>query len=147
MCRAVQSGSSFSRSQRWCMQVFRLTLGTLALCCVGVATVRAQDPVKVAPNNFTVLLENDEVGVLDFHNKGGEKIPMHSHPIYLTYGISGSGKTIFTSRDGKTREAENKPRTATWNGAVTHASESTAEIHSLLVELKSQTAKKPSGKD
>jgi len=57
------------------------------------------------------------VRVLDFHNKGGEKIPMHSHPIYLTYGISGSGKTIFTSPDRKTREAENKPGTATWNEA------------------------------
>jgi len=124
-----------------------LTLSALALCCVGFATARAQDPVKVAPNNFKVLLENDQVRVLDFHNKGGEKIPMHSHPIYLTYGISGSGKTIFTSPGGKTREAENKPGTATWNEAVTHASESTAEIHSLLVELKAQTAKKPSGKE
>src|SRR5438034_3755061 len=101
----LQSGSSFSRSQRWCMQVFRLTLGTLALCCVGVATVRAQDPVKVAPNNFTVLLENDQVRVLDFHSKG-EKIPMHSHPKYLTYDIAGSGKTIFTWPDGQTTEGE-----------------------------------------
>ena len=53
-----------------------LTLSALALCCVGFATARAQDPVKVAPNNFKVLLENDQVRVLDFHNKGGEKIPM-----------------------------------------------------------------------
>src|SRR5213080_5569506 len=92
MSRAVPSGSSFSRSQRWCMQVFRLTLGTLALCCVGVPTARAQDPVQVAPNHFKVLLENDQVRVLDFQAKGGEKIPMHSHPAYLTYDISGSGR-------------------------------------------------------
>ena len=129
------------------MQTVRLTLGTLALYCVAGAAAHAQDPVKVAPNNFTVLLENDQVRVLDFHNKGGEKIPMHSHPTYLTYGISGSGKTIFTSPDGKTREAENKPGTAAWNEAETHASESTAEIHSLLIELKAHTAKKPSGKE
>src|SRR2546430_12130653 len=124
-----------------------LTLGALALCCVGVATARAQDPVQVAPKNFKVLLENDQVRVLDFHNKGGEKIPMHSHPTYLVYGISGSGKTIFTSPDGKTREAENKPGQAAWKEAETHATESTAEIHSLLVELKTKPAKKTSGKE
>ena len=66
------------------------TLGALALCCAGVATARAQDPVQVAPNDFKVLLENDQVQVLDFHSKGGEKIPVHSHRAYLTYDISGS---------------------------------------------------------
>src|SRR2546429_9655511 len=78
MSRAVQSGSSFSRSQRWCMQVFRLTLGTLALCCVGVPTARAQDPVQVAPNHFKVLLENDQVRVLAF----GLKVE-HPHLVVL----------------------------------------------------------------
>src|SRR5207248_1781090 len=77
------------------------TLGALALCFVGVAPARAQDPVQVAPNNFKVLLENDQMRVLDFHSKG-EKVPMHSHPTYLTYDISGSGKTIYTSPDGMT---------------------------------------------
>jgi quercetin dioxygenase-like cupin family protein len=51
--------------------------------------------VKVARNNFKVLLENEHVRVLDFHSKSGEKIPMHSHPAYVTYAISGSGKTTF----------------------------------------------------
>jgi len=110
------------------MQVFRLTLGTLALCCVGVATARAQDPVQLAPNHFKVLLENDQVRVLDFHSKGGEKIPMHSHPAYLAYDIS---------------ESDNKAGRTTWHQPATHASEATAEIHALLVELKTKPAKKP----
>ncbi|PYO96531.1 MAG: hypothetical protein DMD60_10040 [Gemmatimonadetes bacterium] len=125
------------------MQTFRLTLGTLALYCVAVAAARAQDPVKVAPNNFTVLLENDQVRVLDFHAKGGEKIPMHSHLAYLTYDISGSGTTKFTSPEGKTTESENKAGRTTWHQPATHASEATAEIHALLVELKTKAAKKP----
>ena len=118
-----------------------LTLGALALCFVGVAPARAQDPVQVAPNNFKVLLENDQVRVLDFHSKG-EKVPMHSHPTYLTYDISGSGKTIYTSPDGKTTEREYKPGQTTWNGATTHATQSNGEIHVLLVELKTQPATK-----
>ncbi len=125
------------------MQVFRLTLGTLALCCVGVPTARAQDPVQVAPNHFKVLLENDQVRVLDFQAKGGEKIPMHSHPAYLTYDISGSGTTKFTSPDGKTTESENKAGRTTWHQPATHASEATAEVHALLVELKTKPATKP----
>jgi hypothetical protein len=119
-----------------------LTLSAVALSCVGVATARAQDPVKVAPKNFTVLLENDQVRVLDFHSKG-EKIPMHSHPAYLTYDISGRGKTTFTAQDGKATEAENKPGATRWNQATTHASESSGEIHALLVELKAPPATKP----
>ena len=117
------------------------TLGALALCFVGVAPARAQDPVQVAPNNFKVLLENDQVRVLDFHSKG-EKVPMHSHPTYFTYDISGSGKTIYTSPDGKTTEREYKPGQITWNGATTHATQSNGEIHVLLVELKTQPATK-----
>ncbi len=123
------------------------TLGALALCCMGVATARAQDPVQVAPNNFKVLLENDQVRVLDFHSKGGEKIPMHSHPAYLTYDISGGGATKFTAPDGKTTEAPNEAGRTTWHQALTHASEATAEVHALLVELKTQPAKKTSGKE
>src|SRR5207247_7294810 len=70
----------------------------------AVGTLRAQDPVTVAPHNFTVLLENASVRVLDFHSKSGDKIPMHSHPAYVTYSLSGSGKTVFTAPDGKTTE-------------------------------------------
>ena len=125
------------------MQTLPLTLGTLALCCVGVAMARAQDPVQVAPSNFKVLLENDQVRVLDFHSKGGEKIPMHSHPAYLTYDIAGSGTTKFTSPDGKTTESENTAGRTTWHQPATHASEATAEVHVLLVELKTKPAKKP----
>jgi len=124
------------------MHKFCPTLGALALCCVAVATARAQDPVQVAPNNFSVLLENDQVRVLDFHSKGGEKIPMHSHPAYLTYDISGSGATRFTSVDGKTTESPNKAGRTTWHEPATHASEATAEVHALLVELKTKPAKK-----
>src|SRR5881396_170461 len=63
---------------------------------LAAGKVWAQDPVKVAPKNFKVVLENDHVRVLDFHSKAGDKIPMHSHPGYVAYSITGSGKTTFT---------------------------------------------------
>ena len=51
----------------------------------------AQDPVKLSPKMYTVLLENEHVRVLDFRAKAGEKEAMHSHPAALVYMLS-SGK-------------------------------------------------------
>ena len=119
----------------------RVIASSLALVLLFAAgTAQAQDPVKVAPNNFTVLLENERVRVLDFHTKTGVKIPLHSHPAYISYSISGAGKTKFTSADGKVTEPPAKTGQATWHETETHASEyeGTGTAHVLLVELKGQ---------
>ena len=122
----------------------RVMVPSLMLCC-AVGTLRAQDAVKVAPHNFTVLLENESVRVLDFHSKSGDKIAMHSHPAYVTYSLSGSGKTIFTSPDGKTTEQPAKTGQVRWHDAETHATEyvGAGGAHVLLVELKAQPPSKP----
>jgi len=104
----------------------------------AAATVKAQDPVKVAPDHFTVLLDNERVRVLDFHSTAGIKIPLHSHPAYVSYSISGAGKTKFTSADGKVTEQTAKTGQATWHEPETHASEyqGSGSTHVLLIELK-----------
>lgn len=117
----------------------RVVASSLALVLLFAAgTVRAQDPVKVAPDHFTVLLENARVRVLDFHSRAGVKIPLHSHPAYISYSISGAGKTKFTSKDGKVTEETAKTGQATWHEPNTHASEymGTGSAHVLLIELK-----------
>jgi len=108
----------------------------------AAGTALAQDPIKVAPNNFKVLLENDRVRVLEFRSKPGEKIGMHSHPDYFIYNFT-AGKTRFTSADGKTTERESKAGGVVWRDAETHASEymGTGEAHALLVELKGKPHK------
>ena len=117
-----------------------LVLVAAAILIFAAGTARAQDPIQVAPNNFKVLLENDHVRVLDFHAKAGDKVPMHSHPAYIVYSVSGSGKTKFTASDGKTSERENVAGTAIWRDAETHAAEylGPGEQHAVLVELKSK---------
>jgi len=119
-------------------RVLAWTLVIVPLLAAG--TVQAQDPVKVAPTHFSVLLENERVRVLDFHSRAGVKIPMHSHPAYVSYSISGAGKTKFTSADGKVTEPTAKTGQATWHEAETHASEyeGTGSTHVLLIELKGQ---------
>jgi quercetin dioxygenase-like cupin family protein len=120
----------------------RLLIAVLALM-VAAGTAWAQDPVKVAPKNFKVLVDNDRVRVLDFHSKAGEKIGMHSHPDCVIYRFT-AGKTKYTLPDGKTTEREGKAGDVTWRAAETHATEyvGTGEAHALLIELKAAAAKK-----
>ncbi|HKV28427.1 MAG TPA: hypothetical protein VJN90_09180 [Candidatus Acidoferrales bacterium] len=120
-----------------CHRVLLAPLFVAVALSLAATQARAQDPVKVAPTHFKVLLENDHVRVLDFRCKAGDKIPMHSHPNYITYSISGgAGNTKFTSPDGKVTERANKGGQAVWHEAETHSSESSVAIHVLIVEFK-----------
>ena len=110
----------------------------LAACFVFVfsAGLIADDAVKTAPDHYKVLLENEHVRVLEFHGKKGDKIPMHTHPMYVTYFLS-DGKAKFTGSDGKSTEAEMKKGEALWHNAESHAVEIlSADANVLLVELK-----------
>ena len=105
-------------------------------------TVRGADPAKIDPKHFKVRLNNASVRVLEFRAKPGDKVPMHAHPNYVAYNLSG-GKTRFTSAEGKTEEREAVEGSASWNESERHAAEivGNTEAHSLLIELKSPRAK------
>ena len=95
------------------------------------------DPVTADPAHFKVLLDNDRVRVLDYRAAVGDKTPMHWHPNYITYDLTG-GNTRFTYPKGKPVERLAKADDLAWHMAETHAGENIggAEIHVLLVELK-----------
>ena len=95
------------------------------------------DPVTADPAHFKVLLDNERVRVLDYHAAAGEKTPMHWHPNYITYDLSG-GSTKFTYPKAKPVQRTSKPGDVAWHMTETHAGENVggAEIHVLLVELK-----------
>ena len=68
----------------------RCSLKTILTCCLIAAalnTIFAQDPVKLSPQFYKVLIDNDEMRVLEFHFKPGEKEPMHSHPRGFVYAL------------------------------------------------------------
>lgn len=97
----------------------------------------AQDPTKVAPQAYKVLLENDRVRVIDYQSKPGDKEPMHSHPAFVVY-FSAGGKFKYTFPDGKTKDSEVKAGDVLWRDPQTHAVENvgTTALHGILVELK-----------
>jgi len=109
----------------------------VCLSIVAVVTAKAQDPVKVDPTHYKVLFNNEQVRVLDYHLKPGEKTPMHSHPNHLIYPLTG-GTMKFTLADGKTNTATAKAGQVVWHNAETHTVENAGktETHGLDIELK-----------
>lgn len=101
------------------------------------------DPLKLYPDNYRVIVENDRVRVLDFKLKKGAKENTHMHPAHVVHVITGF-KIRFTFPDGKTAIRETKTGDVLYSDAVAHASENIGDTdaHGLLVELKSPAAGK-----
>src|SRR6267142_782364 len=109
----------------------------LSLLSIISLTVSAQDPVKTSPQYYKVLLENDQVRVLEYHLKPGEKEGMHSHPAGVVYVLNGA-KLKFSFTDGRTEERTAATGETIWREPVTHAVENIGktEAHAIAVDLK-----------
>src|SRR6266404_2682852 len=101
----------------------------------------AQDVVKLAPDQAKVIFENDRVRVLHFTEAGHGKLPMHSHPGYVTVGFT-NDHSKYTFPDGKTSDDRTKAGSVTYSKPLTHAYEnlSGSASESVMVELKKPAA-------
>ena len=111
-------------------------LATVAFA-ISARDATIQDPVKQSPQYYKVLLENDQVRVVEYRLKPGEKEPMHTHTAGVLY-IFGDAKMKTTFPDGRTAESSGGGGEAHWRNPVTHALENigTTEAHALAVDLK-----------
>jgi hypothetical protein len=103
----------------------------------GIVSSQDRDPVRLSPQYYKVLLDNDQVRVLEYRLKPGEKEIMHSHSAGVVYGFN-DAKTKATLLDGKMTESTGKAGDVFWRNPITHALENigNTEVHSLAVELK-----------
>jgi quercetin dioxygenase-like cupin family protein len=106
----------------------------------GSGAALAQDPVKVDPTHYKVVMENASVRVLKIDYAVGAKSPMHQHPDSIVIPLVDS-KVRFTMPDGKTQDSELANESAMYTPAGTHspANIGTARISALLVEFKGAT--------
>jgi hypothetical protein len=114
-----------------------LLIAAVSTLLVFGKSASAQDPVKVAPGKYKVLLENEKVRVLRACLKPGEKIPMHSHPERVIYELS-DHKSKFTFPHKPSTVGESKAGQAKWGAPVVHSEENigTTEGCAVIVELK-----------
>ncbi len=127
----------------------RRVLFLVAVFSLAAFTAKAQDPVKVDPDNWKVEFENAQVRVLRVHIPPHGKLGMHEHPANVLISLTDSHvKDIFP--DGKTADRQFKAGQAGWRAAVKHANENLGDtpVESILVELKTKpaAAKAPAAK-
>src|ERR1035441_4668995 len=92
----------------------------MAVALAAVAAF-AQDVVQLAPDRVKVVFENDYVRVLHFNEPGHSKLPMHSHPAYVTVGFT-TDDSKYTFPDGKTSHDRSKADGVTYSTlGVSHA--------------------------
>ena len=82
------------------------TMFAIAVALAAVAAF-AQDVVQLAPDQVKVVFENDRVRVLHFNEPPHSKLPMHSHPAYVTWGLR---LTILNISSPMGRPVTNAPK-------------------------------------
>lgn len=99
--------------------------------------VYAQDPVVTDGDKYRVLLENDQVRVLDYYDRPGEKTHQHHHPAFTLYALTAFKRTI-TLPDGKVIRREFKAGDVIWSNGQTHIGENVGDTdtHVIMVESK-----------
>lgn len=95
----------------------------------------AQDAAAVASKHFKVLADDDQVRVMEYTDKKGDKVAMHSHPKHIVYALK-DGKIKFSFPDGTSKETEVKAGQALILPAVTHSQEAMSGSHAIVIELK-----------
>jgi hypothetical protein len=103
----------------------------------GKPMTHHDDAVKVAPDSYKVVLENDQVRVLEVRIKQGAKSEMHSHPKSVAICLNDQ-RLKFTFPNGKSENADLKRGQAMWLDGLSHAVENigTEDVSSVVVELK-----------
>lgn len=95
------------------------------------------DPVKISPQYYKVLFENEQVRVLEYRLPPGDKESMHSHPAGVVYSFS-AGHLKNTIQGSSSMEVDAKADEVHWRDPITHSIENlgNTELHALAVELK-----------
>ncbi len=119
------------------MRSLRVVLFAAAAVIGSTTFLLAQDPVKVDPTHYKMLIDNAAVRVLRISYAPGSKSVMHEHPDSVVVVLNG-GKTKFTMPDGTSQEQDMAANSALYLPAGKHQpmNTGTAPNLAILVEFK-----------
>jgi beta-alanine degradation protein BauB len=110
----------------------------LAVIMISILSYPAfsQDVTKADPAHTNVLLDTLNVKTYLVTLLPGDKVPVHSHPVYMTYFLTG-GKMSQTE-NGKTTTKEIKPGTRSMHpqqGPHSAENTGTTDLSFIVVEI------------
>lgn len=107
------------------------------LLSLSATAASAQDPAVTDGDKYHVRLENEQVRVLGYHDKPGDRTNQHVHPDFVLYALS-SFKRKLTFPDGKTVTREFKAGDVIFMKGQTHIGENIGDTDTdvVIVELK-----------
>ena len=94
------------------------------------------DPAATNPGLYTVVFENDEVRVLEYRDRPGDRTTPHAHPDSVMYTLSAFRRRLRSA--GLQRDVELAAGQVSWLPAQVHSGENIGDTdtHALFVELK-----------
>jgi len=97
----------------------------------------AKDAVETDGDKYSVVLENERVRVLRYHDKPGDRTSQHAHPDYVLYAES-AFKRRLTFPDGRKLEVDVKAGSVAWMKGHIHIGENIGDTNTdvIIVELK-----------
>jgi hypothetical protein len=102
-----------------------------------IFTSIAPDAVETDGDKYSVVLENERVRVLRYHDKPGDRTLQHAHPDYVLYAESTFNRRL-TFPDGRKQEVEVKAGSVVWIKGHVHIGENIGDTNTdvIIVELK-----------
>lgn len=96
-----------------------------------------RDPIVTDGDKYSVVLENERVRVLRYHDTPGDRTLEHAHPDYVLYAES-SFRRRLRFPGGRMQEVDVKAGTVVWMEGHTHIGENIGDTDTdvIIVELK-----------
>jgi beta-alanine degradation protein BauB len=97
----------------------------------------ALDPALTDGDKYHVVLENEHVRVLRYHDQPGAKTHQHHHDEFVLYALSSFRRRLIFP-DGSVKERDFKPGDVIWMPEQVHIGENigTTDTEVLIVEQK-----------
>jgi uncharacterized RmlC-like cupin family protein len=104
----------------------------------GAVRFPALDPVKVAPSDYKVLIDNPQVRVIKARIDPRGKVPLHEHALNRVVVFLTDTHLRSISKDGAATDVVAKAGDVRWSGPAVHREENLSDkpFEVLAVELK-----------